>query len=398
MRLTHLSLTNFRLFPHLSLEFPPGISVLVGNNAQGKTSLLEAVYYLSTFTSFHASSDRQLVNLLATHEPLAVARLVAGFTRADGAHQMTCAVIQEPFGTGTRMRREITYDGVKLSTPQALGNFNAVIFLPQMMRIIEGGPEDRRRYLNLAISQAVPGYAVALTEYQQVLTQRNALLKQLNERGGNRSQLDHWDRLLAERGALLIHARIRVVEELERWAMQIHDHLSRHAEVLRLAYVPSYDPASVNHDQMALKMATPVQRTHLSREDIQAGFEDRLGKARADDLLRGVTTLGPHRDDLRFTANSRSLGEFGSRGQVRTALLSVKMAEVKWLTERKGEAPILLLDETLAELDPVRREDLLEFLNGDTQSLLTTTDLTQFSAGFVDRAAIWHVDNLSVHR
>jgi DNA replication and repair protein RecF len=162
--------------------------------------------------------------------------------------------------------------------------------------------------------------------------------------------------------------------------------------------MPSFDPASVNHDQMALKMDTPVQRAHLSREDIQVAFEDRLGKARADDLLRGVTTLGPHRDDLRFTANSRNLGEFGSRGQVRTALLSVKMAEVKWLTERKGEAPILLLDETLAELDPVRREDLLEFLNGDTQSLLTTTDLTQFSAGFVDRAAIWHVDNLSVHR
>ncbi len=393
MYLTHLSLTNYRLFPRLTLDVPRGLTLLVGHNAQGKTSLLEAVYYLATFTSFHASSDRQLVNLLATHEPLAVARLVADFVRKDGSHQLTCAIIQEPFGAvGTRMRREITLDGVKLTTPQALGHLNAVIFLPQMMRIIEGSPDERRRYLNLAISQAVPGYAIALTEYQQVLTQRNALLKQLNERGGDSSQLEHWDQMLAQRGAFLIHTRIRVVAELESWAMRIHDQLSRHAEVLRLAYMPSYDPAADPNGQLALKMDTPIQRSHVSLDEIQAGLLARLGKVRAEEIARGTTSIGPHRDDLRFSANLRDLGEYGSRGQVRTALLSLKMAEVNWLQERKGEAPVLLLDETLAELDPDRRADLQTFLSGDTQSLMTTTDLTQFTPEFVKRAAIWKVE------
>src|SRR5512136_2793641 len=220
MYLTHLSLTNYRAFTRLDLDVPRRVLVLVGANAQGKTSLLEAIYYLATFTSFHAASDRQLINFVTSgenlpqHGPaavpgLAVARIVAEYHRAQRSHRMEVRLIQENAGNGgTRMRKEILLDGVKRKANDALGHFTAVIFLPQMTRILENGPDERRRYLNLALSQAIPGYAQALIDYAEVVTQRNALLKLLNERGGDPEQLCYWNELLADKGATIIHARI----------------------------------------------------------------------------------------------------------------------------------------------------------------------------------------------
>ena len=241
MHLTRLSLTNFRAFARLDIDLPrpPRAILVTGDNAQGKTSLLEAIYYLATFTSFHASSDRQLINFMAGGESLAVARLVADFERGGRKRRLEVRIIQDAVGpSGSRTRKEILLDGVKRSVHEAVGVFNAVIFLPQMMRIIEGGPEERRRYLNLALSQAVPGYSEALSEYTQVVTQRNALLKQLAERGGAGDQLDYWDDMLTQRGALLIQARIQAVHELEKQAARIHQRLTRNAEVLRWLYQP----------------------------------------------------------------------------------------------------------------------------------------------------------------
>ncbi|MGD0709214.1 MAG: hypothetical protein ABSA51_12300, partial [Anaerolineaceae bacterium] len=184
-----------------------------------------------------------MINFLAKGDDLIVARVVIQFQRNNLPHKLEVRLIQESAGNGgTRTRKEILVDGVKRSAQDALGHFNAVIFLPQMMRIIEESPEDRRRYLNLAISQIMPGYAQALSEYNQVVTQRNALLKQLNERGGDASQLDYWDQLLSERGSILVHTRIAAVRELEAAAQPIHQKLTNGDEVLRMLYQPSYDP------------------------------------------------------------------------------------------------------------------------------------------------------------
>jgi DNA replication and repair protein RecF len=392
MYLKHLSLTNFRNFTRLDIDLPRRVVVLTGNNAQGKTSVLEAIYFLAAFTSFQTHTDRQLVNFRAAREPLAVTRLVAEYTRGKSNHRMEARLILEPTGaSGQRLRKEILLDGVKRSVSEVIGQFNAVIFVPQMSQIIEGAPDDRRRYLNLALAQTIPAYARALSDYHQALSQRNALLKALGERGGNSDQLSVWDEPLAHLGAQIILWRIQAVHEIERQAARIHQELTRGAEVLRLVYAPAYDPLPKPNGQKELKLDTVVDRSTLDLKTIEAGFRERLIHLRGEEIARGVTTIGPHRDELRFLANNVDLGDYGSRGQIRTTLLALKLAEVQWMKERTGEWPVILLDEVMAELDLQRRADLLKYIGESEQVLFTTTDLNLFTPEFVQQAEIWDV-------
>lgn len=395
MYLKHLSLTNFRNFARLDLDVPRRVIVLVGSNAQGKTSFLEAVYFMAAFTSFQTHADRQLVNFIAAREArkqVVVGRLVADYQRGNSGHRLEARLIMEPTGVnGVRLRKEVLLDGVKRSLSEVIGQFNAVVFVPQMSQIFEGGPEERRRYLNLTLAQAIPSYVRLLGEYGQALSQRNALLKALNERGGNSEQLGVWDEALARLGAQIILWRIQAVQEIERLAARVHHELTRGKEVLRLSYEPAFDPLPQPNGQMDLKMDTPVDRSGLKLEDIQAGFIERLAHLRREEIARGMTTIGPHRDELRFLANSIDLGNYGSRGQIRTALLALKMAEVDWMRERTGERPVILMDEVMAELDLERRADLLAYLGQQEQVLFTTTDLNLFTPEFARSADIWKV-------
>jgi len=398
MYLTHLSLTNFRNFARLDVDVPRGPVLLVGDNAQGKTSLLEAIFYLATFNSFHAAHERELINFLAARDPLAVARIVADYRRqGEGAtrepHRLEVRLIQETnaFNGSPRLRKEILLDGVKRKVGEAMGAFNAVLFLPQMLRVVEGAPEDRRRYLNLALAQVLPRYASALMEYGQVLSRRNALLKGLNERGGDVAQLDYWDEMLANYGAQLIYDRIHAVQEMERLASRAHRELTRGLEAFRMDYQPSYDPLPRKKNQISLPLDTPVNRANLPLESIQKGFAEQLVRSRSEDILRGVTSAGPHRDEVRFLANGVDLGTYGSRGQARTAVLSLKLAEVSWMKSKTGQWPVLLLDEVLAELDLARRSDLLARLSQSEQALMTTTDLDLFDPTFVSGTTLWKI-------
>ena len=272
-------------------------------------------------------------------------------------HRVEVRLIQETNGYAgqPKLRKEILLDGVKSKIGEVIGVFNAVIFLPQMMRIVEGSPEERRRYLNLAMGQSLPKYAHYLTEYHRSLSQRNALLKNLNERGGKPDQLDYWDENLVDYGAWLIHARIQAIQQIERFATRIHQELTRSAEILRLSYDPAFDPLPQPKAQFTLPMDTAMDRSSLTVEDIRSGFLERLKELRSNEIARGLTTIGPHRDEMRFLANGINLGIYGSRGQGRTAVLSLKLAEVAWMKEITGEWPVLLLDEVLAELDPERQ-------------------------------------------
>jgi DNA replication and repair protein RecF len=234
-----------------------------------------------------------------------------------------------------------------------------------------------------------------LTEYNRVLAQRNALLKQLGERSGDvtsaASQLNYWDEQLSVFGAELIHARIHAIQEIERLAARVHHELTRGQEVLRLAYQPAFDPLPRRAGQFALPLDAPVDRSGMALERIQQGFFDCLVKARQEEIQRGVTTCGPHRDELRFLSNGIDLGIYGSRGQSRTGVLSLKLAEMAWMREKTGQWPVLLLDEVLAELDPERRADLLARLSESEQAMLTTTDLDLFAEDFVERATLWKI-------
>lgn len=400
MLLTHLSLTNFRSFARLDVDVPGGPLLLVGGNAQGKTTLLEAIYYLATFTSFHATNDRQLISFQVEHEPLAVARIEAEFRRpplgagpeaAPSPHRMEVRLIRDLVNGLPRLRKEVLLDSVPRKVGEAMGAFNAVLFLPHMLRIVEGAPDERRRYLNLTLGQAWPGYSTNLSEYQRILTQRNALLKTLGERGGDPGQLTYWDEQLAQVGAQIIYARAQAIHQIERLARPIHQHLTHSQEVLRLEYQPAYDPAPAPPLQLELPMRLPVDRSGLPVEKIRHGFLAELARVRREEIARGITLIGPHRDELRFLSNGVDLGLYGSRGQGRTAMLALKLAEVAWMKEKSGSWPVLLLDEVLAELDPTRRADLLARLLEIEQALLTTTDLDLFAPDFAHQATLWQV-------
>jgi DNA replication and repair protein RecF len=399
MHLQHLSLTNFRNFARLDIDLPRRTLLLVGSNAQGKTSLLEAIYYLASFTSFQTHVDRQLVNFVEARNSLAVARLVGDYERKDRKHHIEVRLILEPTGiTGQRMRKEVLLDGVKRPLHEVVGHFNAVIFVPQMSQIIEGGPHERRHYLNLALAQAIPAFAGVLNEYNQALGQRNALLKALSESGGDSRQLDIWDETLARLGAQILAWRIEAVQQLERPAARIHHELTHGREVLRLNLQPAYDPLPHPEGQIGMRLTTEVDRSSLRLDDIRLGFLARLRQVRAEEIARGLTTVGPHRDELRFLSNGVDLGDYGSRGQVRTALLSVKLAEVSWMKDRTGEWPVILLDEVMSELDLQRRADLLNYTGESEQVLFTATDAKMFPPAFVETAESWRVESGSVRK
>ena len=401
MYLKHLSLTNFRNFARLDVDIPRRVVVLVGSNAQGKTSVLEAIYFLAAFTSFQTHADRQIINFNeAKSNALTVTRLVADYQRGNSKHRLEVRLILEPVGVlnGQRLRKEVLLDGVKKHMSDVIGHFNAVIFVPQMSQIVEGAPEDRRRYVNLALAQSTPMYARVLSEYNQALTQRNALLKSLWERSGNPDQLDVWDETLARLGSQIILWRIEAIQQIERLAARVHHELTHGSEILRLSYEPAFDPLPKPNGQLGLKMSTVVDRSGLDLSDIQEGFRDRLRELRKEEIHRGVTTIGPHRDELRFLANDIDLGNYGSRGQVRTTLLALKLAEVNWMRERTGEWPVILLDEVMAELDLQRRADLLKYIGETEQVLFTTTDLNLFTPEFAKQAEVWKVENGRVEK
>src|SRR5215216_2376547 len=408
MYLKHLSLTNFRNFTRLDLDIPQRVVLLVGANAQGKTSILEAIYFLAAFTSFQTHADRQIVNFTeARNNALTVARLIAEYQRARNKHRLEARLILEPTGVvnSQRLRKEVLLDGVKKPVSDVIGHFNAVIFVPQMSQIIEGAPEDRRRYLNLALAQSTPAYARVLSEYNQALTQRNALLKLLGERGGmgdKRSspvdQLEVWDDTLTRLGSQIILWRIEAIQQIERLASRVHHELTHGSEILRLAYEPAFDPLPKPNGQLGLKIDTIVDRSGLDVKEIQDGFRATLSALRSVEIARGITTIGPHRDELRFLANDIDLGDYGSRGQVRTALLSLKLAEVHWMRDRTGEWPVILLDEVMAELDLQRRGDLLKYVGETEQVLFTTTDLNLFTLEFVKNAEVWRVEGGRVEK
>jgi DNA replication and repair protein RecF len=403
MQIRRLSLTNFRNFVRLEVEFPPGILILVGANAQGKTSLLEAIYYLAAGSSPFSESDRRLINFLALTESLPLARLRAEVSGRGRTEQLEIRLYQEADENGeSRLRKDLLVQGIKRRPAEFPGHLLALLFMPQELRVVEGPPSERRRHLDDLLVQVDAAYARSLGEYQHALTQRNALLRELQEHGGDPAQLDYWDQQLVSHGAYLIHQRALVIAELERRAVPIHRNLSRGREGLRLEYQPSVDPLrpqgrTAQAQQSLLPLAIPVDRTRCSPEEIRNEFSLWLQSSRAESIARGRTFQGPHRDEVRFLVDGVDLGHYGSRGQARTCLLALKLAEVDWTRERCQEWPVLLLDEALAELDRERRDLLVDQLGGAEQVLITTAEPEALPARLLAQAHRWRVEAGSLH-
>lgn len=394
MLLKYVSLTNFRSYSRLDTEIPERMLLLSGGNAQGKTSFLEALFYCASFSSPLASSVRDLIRFDALTEPLAVARIVVRYETDSKEHKLEVRLIRDDTEGEDKFRKEILHDDLKTTAQKVIGAFPAVLFLPQMMRIAEGAPVDRRRYLNIMLSQSVPGYAKALSEYEGILRRRNALLKNIQERKSDPAQLVYWDNMLAQRGAVLIRARADALIFLEQVGAEIHRSLTDGKELLQLRYQPGFDPldpeGSINNAYSIEESGTAYP---FDENEIAARFLHALDLSHGADVHRGLTGIGPHKDDFEIIANRIDLRTFGSRGQIRTALLSLKLAEIEWMQQKLRTAPLLLLDETLAELDEKRSADLLSRLEDRGQAILTTTDQTHFTRDFAAKNSIWHVEN-----
>jgi DNA replication and repair protein RecF len=376
MRLTHLSLHNFRNYVRLDLDLPPGVTLLQGDNAQGKTNLLEAIYYLATSRSPHAGADRELVNWLTVEaEPLPYARLVGRVAR--GASEVAIEItLTQQANHQTRYRKQIRLNGVAKRAMDLLGQLNVVLFLPDDIALVSGSPSGRRRYLDAALCQIDPLYCRTLSRYNQIVTQRNALLRDLRERGGDPSQLAFWSERLVEHGSYLVSRRWRALLALDELAHGVHSQLTDGGERLHLCYVPSVEMDGPG-DAGDVARAFQAQAEDLHRREIAAG----------------MTLVGPHRDEVRFLVNDMDAGVYGSRGQQRTAALALKLAEVDLMRTETGEYPVLLLDDVLSELDEHRRRFLMRTLDdGAEQAIITTTDLHTIPQTLLQRCQLWQVE------
>ncbi|MBW4436372.1 MAG: DNA replication/repair protein RecF [Pleurocapsa minor GSE-CHR-MK-17-07R] len=394
MRLTHLSLTNFRNYARLELMLPESKPVLiVGQNAQGKTNLLEAIYYLAAIKSPYTQHDRQLIHWRTENEPIPFARIAGDIqTREHTSARLEITLMIERVGeTGGRFRKVIRLNGVEKRALDVIGTFNVVLFLPQDLTLIEGGPSDRRRFIDDTLGQVDAVYAQALETYEKVLPQRNALLRRIAERSANAKELPYWDEQIAQAGAVIIAGRQRFLREMEYDAQKSHYDLTGRREMLTMRYQPSFAPTAEGNGQLSFGALGLDLHRDIDPARIVPQFLARLKDEQAESIARGATVSGPHRDELRLLINDRDIGLYGSRGQARTAVMACKLAELSWMRERIGEWPVLLLDEVAAELDASRRAYLLERIDGVTQTLATTTEQDIFTTQFLERAALWRV-------
>lgn len=390
MIIRHLSLTNVRLYARLELDLPDGLAIIQGDNAQGKTSLLEAIYFLATSHSPHGSADRQLIRWGAEDDaPYPYAILKADLQRRDGPHVLEIGLQR---AEGNRLRKEIRIDRAVKRGIDLVGQLAVVLFLPGDVDLVAGAPLLRRDYLDDALSQVDAAYVRALEQYNKALTQRNALLRQAQERKIDPDELEVWNEQMIPAGVDVALRRREAVGQLTRLAMPVHRELSGNREYLQIVYQPNFDPATPPAMTYQLELDNTRPPTGMDNSTLQAAFKQALIDRQRDEMARGMTLVGPHRDDMRFIANGIDLGEYGSRGQQRTAVLALKLAEVSWMRERIGDEPVLLLDEVLAELDPGRRQSLLMRIGQSHQTIVTTTDIQRFDQDFIRQAGLFTVN------
>lgn len=393
MHIEHLSLTNFRNYARLEWTLPKGTTVIHGANAQGKTSLLEAIYYLATSRSPYTNSDRQLIHWRVENDPIPYARLAAEVcTRHSPLDRVEMTLmLDNTNGDSARFKKVVKINGLEKRVMDLVGLVNVVLFLPRDLTLVEGSPADRRRFMNDTLCQVDGDYLEALNTYERALPQRNALLRRIGDNLAAPHELDYWDAQIVKAGSVLVAGRQSFLRELEADAQRAHHDLTGKAETLTLEYQPSFTPTAGGDGQLSFNTTGLDLHRELTSDQIAPQFASQLEAERAESIKRGVTLSGPHRDELRLHINGHDAGLYGSRGQARTAVMALKLAELNWMKQRIGEWPLLLLDEVIAELDAHRRAYLLERLDGATQTLMTTTELDIFTDSFLDRTAVLHI-------
>jgi DNA replication and repair protein RecF len=344
MQLTQLRLHNFRSYPQVTLLPPEGVTILVGDNGAGKTNLLEAIHLCCLGRSHRTSTDQDMIRL--GQETCGVHAKVQ---RQNGVDEVGVRLFQQ------QKQKKLIYVNGKTVTRigELMGHMTCVMFSPEDVDIIKGSPLGRRRFLDMLLSQCLPAYFYALQHYNNILKQRNALLRSIAKEGGDPAQMPAWDEQLASACVPLVRARQQAVARLNELA-QAH-----------YAYVSGKED-----ERLQLRYRGSLQDSVTPQTDLQAMLRSSL----PDDLRRLTSSCGPHRDDLLISLNGGEIRSYGSQGQIRTAVLAMRLAEIDILTKAQGEAPLLLLDDVLSELDIGRRSRLIMHLQR-VQTLITCTDL-----------------------
>ena len=424
MQVTALHLKNFRNYADLTLALSSGINIFLGANAQGKTNILEAICYASLGRSHRTHQDSDLIRF---SEPAGILQLA--FSRRDVPNRID---IELP----RKGRRKLLLNGQSIRPKDLVGSLNTVLFSPEDLFLIKGAPAGRRHFLDSEISQASPAYYHELLTYNRLLQQRNTLLKRIRERHSAPNLLAPWDPQLAASAARITKKRQEAVKKLHMLANLMQRKISNSKENLSLTYEihglennesqsllsdERHDrngtvfesqrgfirnPLSRSVDSVEAPLAPATKETSIPAQTppsnqvtspLESWYNKRLEARRDLDILRGVTSVGPHRDDLAMTVNGIDLRAYGSQGQQRTGALALKLAELEFLRSETGEYPILLLDDVMSELDASRREALLAFLQREhIQTIITATDAAYFPRE--DFGTVYHVENGNVTR
>jgi DNA replication and repair protein RecF len=397
--LLHLLLSDYRNFHRLELSLPTGPSLFLGDNAQGKTNLLEAVYLLATMRHARASSEAQLIRWQilsassgqAPAEPSAAARIVGQAESQVGPVKVEVAIALRPGSGSTLASKVVRVNGLSRRLAEAVGQMAAVLFSADDLDLVRGPPSLRRRYLDLTVAQVDRAYIGARQRYDKVLIQRNHLLRRLREGLARPQELDFWNQGLVRDGAYIFWARTRALTVLADLAASIYLDLAP-GEELGLAYQPALSarlaPRLGEGEAPSLGEAEPPAIAQVFAEAQRRSLEQ--------EVAAGMTLLGPHRDDVAFNLGGRVAAGFASRAQQRTIALALRMAEARYVALRRGEPPILLLDDVLSEMDSRRRRRVLNAIADYEQVLITATDTDGFPRPFLARAALYRVDQGTV--
>lgn len=397
MKIRLLQLTDFRNYTHLSLKPSEGLNILYGENAQGKTNVLEAISLLATTRSLRGTRESEMIRCGA---PLAHVQATVE-REEEGEKDLLVTVLPND-------RKVVHINGLKRERVlELLGQFNAVFFGATELAIVSGEPTYRRHFLNVEISQMSPRYIYDLGHYRKVLEQRNRLLRDIREMRVRRkdSGLDVWNEQLVCYGASLLRKRLFTVARLAPLATEIHEELSDGRELLQIRYLPgvnldgqvrestaeeSYGRTAA--EELEEEVAIPSRPARDAEEaQIREAFRRHLHQVAEEELRRGTTLIGPQRDDLLFLINGVDARVYGSQGQRRTVALALKLAEFRLIESFVGEPPVMLLDDVMSDLDEVRRQRLLHWVKGRCQTFLTCTDLRSFPEEILKGATLYRV-------
>ena len=365
MYLEKLKLRHFRNYHEQELEFSPHINILIGENAQGKTNLLEAIYVLAMARSHRTANDRELIEFEGKEGAFIEGRV----QKHLGSVRLSLALTKQ--GKKARVNQ---LEQTRLS--QYIGNLNVILFAPEDLALVKGSPAVRRRFVDMEFGQIDAAYLHELTKYRTILKNRNSYLKQLQQKkADDRIYLEVLTAQLVKAGAFILEKRCYFLAQLEQYAAKIQTQISQDKEQLKIEYKTSI------HDQ--------IQK--LSRTEIEACYTQTFQKYVDKEIFQGTTLIGPHRDDVLFKVNGKNVQIYGSQGQKRTTALAVKLAEIDLMHDQTGEYPVLLLDDVLSELDGKRQTHLLKAIQDKVQTFLTTPALNDVAKKIIKEPKMFYI-------